>query len=139
MRSFAIALSFLILLGVCHAEEPKVTISKRPDWQKTVIDKVTFGAETRSIEEVLEGRWIGRINSGVDSLSFRAPRTRTLGKRLLWIDAEVKFSNGYKRKFKGVSFHILTKGTEYNIAKIPFEVEESVSVESINITSVAIK
>ena len=139
MRFLATALSILIFLGVCHAGEPKVTISKRPEWQKSVLDKVTFGAETKGIDELL-GKKVDRPNrfwSGF--VIFSCTANENLGKRLLWVNAEVEFSNGYKRKFDGVSFHILTKGTEHNIAKIPFEVEESVSVKSINITSVAIK
>ncbi len=139
MRFLATALSILVFLGVCHAGEPKVIISKRPKWQQSVLDKVTFGAEAKGIEELL-GKKVDRPNrfwSGF--VIFSCTATENLGRRLLWIDAEVEFSNGYKRKFDGVSFHILAKGTEYNIAKIPFGVEESVSVKSITITSVAVK
>lgn len=139
MKSLAAALYALVHFGACYAEEPKVIITDRPDWQKPILEKVVFGVHAKEVDELLgkktehtNRRWIGFV-------IFSCTATDNLSKRLLWINAEVEFSNGYKRKFDSISFGLMNKGTEYDIAKIPFESKEAVSVKSITITSVVIK
>jgi hypothetical protein len=139
MKNLAATLIASMSLVICHAAEPTVVVSERPEWQKQVLDKVSFRIEAKGIEELLGAIAAHPNNSWQGFVIFSCTAKENLGKRLLWIDAEVEFSNGYKRKFEGISFNILTKGTEYDIAKIPFEVEDPVSVKSVTISSVTIK
>jgi len=139
MRPLVTILAFLFYLNSCYAQEPKIVIGEIAEWQKPVIDKVAFSAEAKSIDELL-GKKIDHPNKSWNGfIIFSCIAKGNLGKRLLWIDVEVTFSNGYKRKFTGISFHILTKGTEHDIMKIPFDTKEAVSVASMAVTSVTIK
>lgn len=128
-----------MILGLCLANEPKVTVSERPEWQRSVIEKVTFGAESKGIDELL-GKKVDRPDrSWGGFIIFSCTAKENLEKRLLWVDAEVEFSNGFKREFKGITFGILAKGTAHDIAKIPFEVDGPVSVKSVRVTSITMK
>ena len=139
MRPLITILTFIFYLGSCYAEEPKITIGKLAEWQKPVIDKVIFTAQIKSVDELL-GKKIERPNESWGGfIVFSCTAKENLGKRLLWIDVEVEFSNGYKRKIDGISFFILSKGTEHDIVKIPFDTKKAVSIKSVKIASVAIK
>jgi len=139
MKTFAIALYALIHLGACYAEEPKIIITERPEWQKPVLEKVVFGAETKDVNELLGKKADQANKSWKGFVIFSCTAKENLGKRLLWINAEVEFSNGSKRKFESICFGISKKGTEYDIVKIPFETTDPVSVKTVTITLVAIK
>ena len=138
MKSLSIAL-LLLMSGITLADEAKVTVSERPEWQQSVMEKVTFSAKTKGDDEILEGKITQPNHSWGGFIIFCCTAKENLGKRLLWIDAEVVFSNGDKRKFKGINFNIHKKGTELDIAKLPFKSESKVSVRSVYITSVTMK
>lgn len=139
MKSIAAALYVLAHFGSCYAEETKIVLTANAEWQKPVLDKVEFGAETKSIDELLGNKVDQANRSWKGFVIFSCTAKENLGKRLLWINAEVEFSNGIQRKFESVCFGISKKGTEYDIAKIPFVSEEALSVKAITITSVVIK
>ncbi len=139
MRPLIAILAFIFHLGFCYAEEPKITIGKLAEWQKPVIAKVIFSARIKSVEELL-GKKIERPNESWGGfIIFSCTAKEDLGKRLLWIDVEVEFSNGYKRKIDRIRFSILRKGTEHDIVKIPFDTKKSVSIKSVKVASVTIK
>ena len=116
MKESLHTLIVLFCTAISLAAEIKVEFGRIPEWQKPVMDKVTFGVKARSLSEIL--------NAGGDKtrtpsfLVFTAEATENLGKRLLWVDAEVEFSNGAVRKFKNVSFFLLTKGIEADVRKL---------------------
>ncbi|MBK1884029.1 hypothetical protein JIN85_16540 [Luteolibacter pohnpeiensis] len=119
------------------AEE--IVIPPSADWQQPILSSVKFSAETKSADELLgthikqpSGRWVGFV-------VFTCEATKNLGKRLMWIDADVTFSNGYVREFTGVSFNILTEGTEIDIHKIPFEAPAPVTISKVVIKNAVIK
>lgn len=120
-------------------DELTATVEEPQDWKKPVLENVVFAAKTKGIDEILgkndhadHGPWTGFV-------VFSCTAKESLSKRLLWIDAEVEFSNGYKRKFKGITFDLPSQGTGYDIAKIPFEVESPVTLKSVRVSSVTIK
>ena len=82
------------------ADKKKVTISEMPEWQRPVLAHVTFDAEVKETQELL-GK---SADPGDGFLVFSCKADQNLGKRILWITAEVTFSNGYKREFKQISF-----------------------------------
>jgi len=140
MKTLIIKFTFMVLwVGICYADAPKIIISERPEWQKPIIDKASFGVQVKSTDQILGEN--ANISGGFWSgfLIFSCTAKENLGRRILWIDAEVEFSNGYVRKFEGIKFHISAEGSEYDIAKIPFETKDAVTVKSMTITSVTIK
>ncbi|MBK1884235.1 hypothetical protein JIN85_17580 [Luteolibacter pohnpeiensis] len=80
------------------------------------MSEVTFGVKLITLNDML------KVQDGSDVvpsfLIFTARAAENLGKRLLWIDAEVEFCNGAVRKFKNFSFHLLTKGIEADVKKL---------------------
>jgi hypothetical protein len=106
---------FLFSATTSLAEEIKVEFGPIPDWQKPVMDKVTFGVKMRSLGEILDTK---DTKDTPSFLVFTAEATDNLGKRLLWVGAEVEFSNGVVRKFENVSFFLLNKGVEADIKKL---------------------
>lgn len=110
--------TFIVLFctAISLAAEVKVEFGPIPEWQKPVMDKVTFGVKARTLSEILHA---GGDKTGTPSfLVFTAEAAEDLGKRLLWVDAEVEFSNGVVRNVKNVSFHLLTKGIEADVKKL---------------------
>ena len=111
-------LSILMLLfsaTISLAAETKVEFGPIPEWQKPVMDKVTFDVTVRSLAKILD---IQDPKDAPSFLVFTAEATENLGKRLLWVDAEVEFPNGAVRKFENVSFFLLDKGVEADIRKL---------------------
>jgi hypothetical protein len=51
----------------------------------------------------------------------------------------VTFSNGYKREFKGIQFHLLQKGEEFDIQKIPFETDSPLTISEVTIKGITLK
>jgi hypothetical protein len=128
-----------VLAFVQESVAQKVTVEASAEWQKTVLKDVSFGATIKSIGEILgrdvqtpRNRWIGFV-------VFSCTAPADLSKRILWVDAEVKFSNGYTRKFEGINFGLLQKGEEFDIQKIPFETETPVAVSEVTIKAITIK
>jgi len=126
-------------LESADGSKPQITVPDYPDWRKPILEKIVFGAEAKSATDLL-----GKIDARTDPswkgyIIFSCTALEDLPKRVLWIDAEAEFSNGYKREFKGISFNLLSKGTEYDMAKIPFETETPVTIKAVRVSSVTIK
>lgn len=103
------------------------------------MDKVDFGAEIKTIDEILGSKIKKPDQNKIRFIIFKCIAKEDLGMRLIGIRAEVEFSNGYKREFDTITFHFYKKGIEYDIVKIPFQVKNELTIKSIKITSVGMK
>jgi hypothetical protein len=135
----------LLIASICFAaltgegRAQKVIVDASAEWQNAELKDVTFGATTKGIDDILgkaiqtQGkRWTGFV-------IFSCKASSDLGKRLLWADADVTFSNGYKREFKGIQFHLLQKGEEFDIQKIPFETDSPLTISEVTIKGITLK
>lgn len=111
-----IQFAYLLLTLAATAEEFKVEFSPLPDWQQPILAKVTFDVQIRSLPDII--RTESMEAKQPQFLVFTAATNESLGKRLLWIDAEVELSDGRIREYKGISFHLLSKGLEADIQKL---------------------
>ncbi|MES2476568.1 MAG: hypothetical protein V4640_12365 [Verrucomicrobiota bacterium] len=122
MKTLQIIL-FLILTGqVALASEVKIEIADAPEWQKPILGRVEFDAKIRSISQILSVE--EPKSEGPAFLIFTASAKENLGKRLLWIDAEVELSNGKILTFRRIPFGLQSKGIEADIRKL-----ENVEIE----------
>ncbi len=136
MRSLLPSLFCLLLGAGVYAAEPDY--SSLPDWQRAILDKAVFELRLLPATALFPHNAAPADLSSDGFLLFVCSARQNLGKRLLWIDAEIEFSNGYKRKFSSISFHLLT-GTAVAVAKLDFAVTPHLTVKSFRITSAPAK
>jgi hypothetical protein len=139
MKPVLIALLFCYLAFVQEGVAQKVTVEPSADWQRTVLNDVYFTATTRGVVDILGRQIQAPGNRWIGFVVFSCSAPSNLGKRILWVDAEVKFSNGYTRKFKGIQFGLLQEGEEFDVHKIPFETDMPVSVSEVKFSGLTIK
>lgn len=116
MRTLSLLFTLWFAIVAVQASDLKVELAPAPDWQKPILAKLTFDVKLRTLEEILEGK-PGKLRSP-SFLVFTAEAKENLGSRLLWADTEIELSDGRIMKFKGVCFHLLTKGLEAEIRKL---------------------
>ena len=129
MKKLICILTMLLSAAISPAADIKVELDPIPEWQKPVMDKVTFGVKMRSLS--------GILNRPADKpapsfLVFTSKAAENLGKRLLWVDVEVEFSNGAVRKFDHVKFSLLGKGIEADVRKLdegPKQIKDPKTIE----------
>lgn len=140
-RMDRIGLILIISLTAFVAEgmAQKITIDPGEVEHWPALKDVTFGATIKGVDEITGRKvempselWRGFV-------IFSCKSSKTLGGRLLWVDAEVTFSNGMVREFKGIDFFLLNKGEEFDIKKIPFENRAPVSVSEVKVKNVVFK
>ena len=145
-KIITVILSGLVLV-CCVEAQIEVSFTEQPGWKNLILEKVSFSAAVKENKKLLGED----ADDGDGFIVFSCTAKENLGKRVLWIEAELTFSNGYKRNFESISFMILEKGTEYDIRKVPFdrassplfskEENETESLEVIKmlITQIALK
>lgn len=109
-----------------------------PDRQRAILDKTAFDLRILPPPALFPSGDAPKDLSTDGFLLFVCSARENLGERLLWIDAEVEFSSGYTRKFRSVSFHLLT-GSSVAICKLDFPANPALTVKSLRITSAAAK
>ncbi len=115
MKKLLCIFTMVMSTAISPAADIKVELDPIPEWQKPVMDKVTFGVKMRSLSEVLD---TPADKAAPSFLVFTAEAAENLGKRLLWVDVEVEFSNGAFLKFEHVKFFLLSKGIEADVRKL---------------------
>lgn len=125
-----------LLSAVAYATD--VDYRSLADWQKEVLDKASFELKLLPPQTFFPADSAPTDLAKDGFLVFVCSAKENLGKRLLWIRTEVKFSNGYTRTFDSVAFHILT-GSALAIEKLDFPVAGNLKVKSARIISAAIK
>lgn len=143
MKYHIFILTSILALGITTtASEMVIEFPGLRDWKKDIVENVVFSAELQPISKLLDK--LAAEDEPI-FLVFSCEAKDNLGKRLLWIDADVTFSSGAVRKLKGIRFHILSKGIEYDIVKLdPGVLSQqkdalSVTVTKLKVTNVAVK
>lgn len=96
-------LALLLLSLAAPAKEIEVTSTPLPDWQQPIWKNVTFDAKVINVKDIPGAKADAHDE---DFVLFSCTAKENLGKRILWIDAEVTFSNGMTRELEGISFFI---------------------------------
>ncbi|MES2465823.1 MAG: hypothetical protein V4675_00865 [Verrucomicrobiota bacterium] len=135
MKKLICIFTVLLSAAISPAADIKVELVPIPEWQKPDMDKVTFRVKVRSLSEILDRP---ADKSAPLFLVFTAEAAENLGKRLLWVDVEVEFSNGAVRKFEHVKFSLLGKGIGADVRKLDEEPKQIKDPKTIEITKLKI-
>jgi hypothetical protein len=139
MKHLLLAITISMAAFAADGAAQKVTVDPSEIERMPALKDVTFGATVKSADEIVgrkvespNGLWRGFI-------VFSCKASTNLGHRMLWVDADVTYSDGSKGDFKGVGFHLSDKGEEFDILKIPGETRAPLSISELRIRHVAFK
>jgi len=138
MKPFFVAL-IIWTVSLAKLDAVEGSIKPNADWQTEILSLLKISAEAKGVSDLLGDSLRIRDKSWTGFVVFTCEAASDLPKRLMWVDAEVTFSNGYVREFKNIRFSIIGKGSEYDIQKIPFSVSEPVTVTKVVFKNPAIK
>jgi len=116
MKKMLYIVAIALLASLTHAEKIVIELPQVSERQKLVLEKVAFDVKLRTLDDIT-----GVENSQASDpsfLIFTAVAKEDLGEGLLWIDAEVEFSNGRVRKFTAIRFNLFKKGIEADVRKL---------------------
>lgn len=135
-------LILLLLSLAAPAKEVEVTSTPLPDWQQPIWKNVTFDAKVINVKDI-PGAKADAHNT--DFLLFSCTAKEKLRKHILWLSAEITFSNSKTTLYKDIPIRINKAGTEHTIEKIPTQITDgmekpaALTVTKIHITEVTMK